>query len=257
VGALEVRTGEIVASVQGSRAKPYKVTVKVRRYSAQEWDHTLAALASRVGHLAALLDGEMPPGVADDLAAAGIDLLPVAGDLQPRCSCPDWAVPCKHAAAVCYLVADALDGDPWLLFWVRGRDRDALMAGLRARRAAGGGAAGVVAGPGESLGAGRGGQTATSWAPDTGVAAREVWAQWATVTGRGAPPLPAIPLPPAKPGMPTMLAVDPPAGVGLTPAALRQLASDAAQRAWELAHGDLSAARDAAVALRGPVGAPP
>ncbi len=80
---LEVRAGEIVAAVQGSRAKPYKVTVRVRRYSAKEWDRTLAALASQVGHLAALLDGEMPPGVADDLSAAGIELLPVAGEVQP------------------------------------------------------------------------------------------------------------------------------------------------------------------------------
>jgi len=109
VGELEVRAGEIVAEVQGSRAKPYKVTVRVRTYSEKEWNQTLAALASQVGNLAALLDGEMPPGVADDLAAANIELLPGAGEVMPRCSCPDWADPCKHSAAVCYLVADTLD----------------------------------------------------------------------------------------------------------------------------------------------------
>jgi hypothetical protein len=64
VGDLEVHPGEIVAFVQGSRAKPYKVTVRVRAYSDKEWERTLVALASQVGHLAALLDGELPPGVA-------------------------------------------------------------------------------------------------------------------------------------------------------------------------------------------------
>ncbi len=243
VGEIGVRAGAIMASVQGSRAKPYKVTVKVRTYSDQEWDITLAALASRVGHMAALLDGEMPPGVADDLAAANIDLLPVAGELQPRCSCPDWANPCKHSAAVCYLVADTLDADPFLLFLMRGRGRDTLLAGLRARRAAagaptGGGQPGGRARRGAGGAGGADGEQATSWAPDTGVAAREAWARWATVTAHGAPPVPAIPLPQSKPGRPTVLAVDPPPGSGLTAGSLLQLAADAAQRAWALAHGE-------------------
>jgi hypothetical protein len=248
VGELEVRAGAIVAAVQGSRPKPYKVTVRVRTYSDKEWDRTLAALASRVGNLAALLDGEMPPAVADDLATAKIDLLPGAGELQPRCSCPDWADPCKHSAAVCYLVADTLDADPFLLFLMRGRDRDALLAGLRARRAAAGGdGAGNGArgrraqpGPAGARDPGPGPEQATAWAFDPGVDAREAWARWATVAADGAPPAPAVPLPPPRPGRPTVLAVDPPPGSGLTSASLRQLAGDAAQRAWELAHGERS-----------------
>jgi hypothetical protein len=271
VGELEVRAGEIVAAVQGSRPKPYKVTVRVRRYSDQEWDRTLAALARQVGNLAALLDGEMPPGVADDLATAKIDLLPVAGEVQPRCSCPDWADPCKHSAAVCYLVADTLDADPFLLFLMRGRDRDTLLAGLRARRAATpGGAAGagtratqarrgafgaVVPGP----------EQETSWGTDAGLNAQQAWARWATVSAGGAPPMPAVPLPPPKHGRPTVLAVDPPAGSGLTSASLQRLAADAAQRAWEMAHGErstgleLSAGADLArraAAMLGPAGGP-
>jgi hypothetical protein len=147
-------------------------------------------------------------------ATVGIDLLPVAGELQPRCSCPDWANPCKHAAAVCYLVADTLDADPFLLFLMRGRGRDTLLAGLRTRRAAAGGAATGNGRPGGQTRQGAGGadgpgpKEATSWASDTGVTAREAWARWAAVTAQGAPPVPAIPLPPPKPGRPTVLAVD-------------------------------------------------
>ncbi len=243
VGKIEVRVGEIVASVQGSRAKPYKVTVRVRKYSDKEWDLTLATLASRVGHVAALLDGEMPPGVADDLATAQIELLPVAGELQPRCSCPDWADPCKHSAAVCYLVADTLDGDPFLLFLMRGRDRDSLLAGLRARRAESGRPVGAPP-PGErsrrgvAAGGGHGAEPVTSGSGDAGLIAREAWARWTMVAAGDGPTLPAVPLPPLKPGRPTVLAVDPPAGSGVTSAALQRLAADAARRAWELAHGE-------------------
>ncbi len=204
VSGLEVRAGEIVAAVQGSRAKPYKVTVRVRTYSNKEWDRTLKALASQVGHLAALLDGEMPPGVADDLEAARIDLLPVAGEVQPRCSCPDWAEPCKHSAAVCYLVADTFDEDPFLLFLMRGRDRDTLLAGLRDRRTASGM-------PARYVEADLAPELATSWATDAGLNAQQAWARWSAVSAGGAPPIPAIPLPPTKPGRPTVLAMDPPA----------------------------------------------
>jgi hypothetical protein len=141
---------------------------------------------------------------------------------------------------VCYLVADTLDADPFLLFLMRGRDRDSLLAGLRARRAARVGGAGG--------GAARGGKArhdaadlsperATSWGTDAGLEAQQAWARWATVSAGGAPPIPAVPLPPPKHGRPTVLAVDPPVGSGLTAASLQQLAGDAAQRAWELAHG--------------------
>jgi hypothetical protein len=227
---LEVRAGEIVAEVQGSRAKPYKVTVRVRTYSEKEWDQTLAALASQVGNLAALLDGEMPPGVAGDLAAANIELLPGAGEVMPRCSCPDWADPCKHSAAVCYLVADTLDADPFLLFLLRGRDRDTLLNGLRATRAA-------SATRAQRGSTDRASDQATPWGNDTGLEAQQVWARWTTLPAGDAPPMPAIPLPPPKHGRPTVLAVDPPAGSGLTSVSLQLLADDAAQRAWELTHG--------------------
>lgn len=234
VGDLEVGPGQIVAAVQGSRAKPYRVTVRVRTYSEPEWDATLVALASQVGHLAALLDGELPPGVVDDLRAAGIDLLPVAGELQPRCSCPDWADPCKHSAAVCYLLADTLDSDPFQLFALRGRDRDSLLAGLRARRAE---AIGVA--PSEGA---RAGGAALGGAPalDPGMSARQAWERWQSgeAARAGAPALlPAVPLPGPRPGRLTVLAVDPPPGSGVTAAALQALAQDAVERAHAVAHG--------------------
>ena len=73
-------------------------------------------------------------GGRDDVRGAGTDLLPGPGELQPRCSRPDWADPCKHAAAVCYLVAGALDADPFSLLLLRGRRREEVLAALRLPR---------------------------------------------------------------------------------------------------------------------------
>jgi uncharacterized Zn finger protein len=135
VGELTIAPGEVRAAVQGRRVRPYLVRVRVRVLDAGEWDRVLDAIAAQIGHAAALLDGELLPEVADDVRSAGTDLLPGPGELQPRCSCPDWADPCKHAAAVCYLVAGALDADPFsLLLLLRGCRRDEVLAGLRARR---------------------------------------------------------------------------------------------------------------------------
>jgi uncharacterized Zn finger protein len=219
VGVLTLAPGEILADVQGSRRSPYKVRVRVRPFDEAEWHRLLDALAAEIGHTAALLDGELPAGVADDVRSVGLDLLPGAGELQPRCSCPDWADPCKHAAAVCYLVADALDVDPFGVLLLRGRGRDEVLAGLRSRRHADTPApAAVLAVEPES---------------DEGVPAREAWS-------RVPKPLPAEPLPPRRAGRPAVLAADPPPETGVDLGALRALATDAAARALGLLQGAAS-----------------
>ena len=131
VGELTLAPGEARARVQGRKTEPYEVRIRVRRFTDDEWDRVLAAISARLGHAAALLDGELPPEIARDAAAAGLDLLPGGGELGPRCSCPDDADPCKHSAAACYLITDALDTDPFALFLLRGRTRDQVLAGIR------------------------------------------------------------------------------------------------------------------------------
>ena len=101
--------------MRGRKTEPYQVRIRVRRFADEEWDRVLEAIAARLGHAAALLDGELPPEIADDAAGAGLDLLPGGGEVGPRCDCPDDADPCKHSAAACYLIADALDADPFAL----------------------------------------------------------------------------------------------------------------------------------------------
>ena len=124
-------------------------------------------MPARSGHLAALLDGEMPPGVADDLAAAKIDLLPVAGEVQPR----GHALTGRSPASIRRPSATWLR-TPWtrIRFSVsmRGRERDSLLVGLRARRAeAGGGVAGRARGQqGRRATAGFDSGHATTWPTD-------------------------------------------------------------------------------------------
>jgi hypothetical protein len=199
----------------------------VRQFTEQEWDRVLGSVSAQLGRAAALLDGELPPEVADDVAAAGLDLLPGTGEVGPRCNCPDDADPCKHAAAVCYLIADALDADPFALLLLRGRTRGEVLAGLRARRR---GESARRDGPGPASGGAADGQEKTDG--DQGVDARAAFAA-APQSG----PVPIPPVPPNRPGHPAPLPVDPPPSRSGLREDLVALASDAVARAWELAVG--------------------
>jgi uncharacterized Zn finger protein len=134
VRSLDVRPGLFVAQVQGSRRTPYSVTITMRKPTAKQWMAIDAAMLSRIGFVAALLAGEVPADLEAVFSAAGTTLLPATwAHLTARCSCPDPANPCKHIAAVLYVFADQLDGDPWLLLAWRGRTRDEVLAPIRAR----------------------------------------------------------------------------------------------------------------------------
>src|SRR6266581_4266261 len=133
---LGVAAGTVSARVQGSRARPYLVSVGLARFGEADWARVESALAARALYSAKLLAGEMPFQIEEVFASCGLSLFPErAQDLAMSCSCPDWAVPCKHIAATFYLLAEAFDADPFLILAWRGRARDDLLARLRALRA--------------------------------------------------------------------------------------------------------------------------
>jgi len=136
VVSLEEKKGGIEAKVQGSRRTPYKVTITVDALTEAQWAQVLDLLADQAAYTAQLLAGEMPPDIEEIFTAAGVSLFPEnARQLHTDCSCPDWANPCKHVAAVHYILGEQFDEDPFLLFRLRGLSQEQLLTELRARRA--------------------------------------------------------------------------------------------------------------------------
>lgn len=134
---LRSGTGVLSARVQGSRATPYQVAIGLPTLPPQAWDVVVRVIASQVGHGARLLAGQVPQGLEDELAERGVRVFPHPAELDPTCTCDDPVAACKHVAATVEAAARALDADPFLLFRLRGRGREALLADLaRARRGA-------------------------------------------------------------------------------------------------------------------------
>jgi|GEM_PF-137354 len=135
--AIEEKPGGVQAMVQGSRPKPYRVAIEVIPLSDREWEQVFDVLASQALFAAQLLAGEMPRNIEEAFDAAGTSLFPARlGDLHTDCSCPDWANPCKHVAATHYILAERFNEDPFLLFRLRGRSSEQILAALRERRSA-------------------------------------------------------------------------------------------------------------------------
>ncbi|MEV6615744.1 SWIM zinc finger family protein [Streptomyces sp. NPDC051051] len=205
VDAITVTPGLVLAYVRGSRARPYRVQVRLRTLGDEDWERFLDAAVERPGHIAALLDKEMPESLAD----CGVPLLPGPGDLAPQCSCPDRGHPCKHVAALCYQTARLLDADPFVLLLLRGRGERELLDTLSRRNAA------------------RAARAAREQEPEPvpGIRATDALA------ARRLPPLPAPLPPPPHPEQPPAYPAVP---NGPDSFALDQLATDAALRAHAL-----------------------
>ncbi|MGW2407142.1 SWIM zinc finger family protein [Streptomyces sp. NPDC001739] len=221
VGAVSVRPGRLTAVVQDRDHTRHRSDVLLQRLDDDAWDRLLDLVADRAGHIAALLDRDMPPALVEDAAAAGIELLPGIGDLEAECSCEAWDH-CAHTAALCYQVARLLDQDPFVLLLVRGRGERELLGELQARSAARA-ASPVVAGVPAQAG------------PGTGVPAAEAYAARDIL-----PPLPAPPPPVDGPGAAPVLGGGTPPAPGVEVAALEFLIGDAAARAQRLLADALS-----------------
>ena len=136
VVSIDVEPGVIKAKVQGSRPKPYDVKIKLQPLSDKNWQSVTDAMAAQAIFAAKLLAGEMPTNIEEAFATAKVSLFPASKEeLVTDCSCPDWANPCKHIAAVYYILAERFDEDPFLIFKLRGRSKEEIIATLRSKRA--------------------------------------------------------------------------------------------------------------------------
>ncbi|RBM16655.1 SWF or SNF family helicase [Streptomyces sp. PT12] len=218
VGAVSVRPGRLTAVVRHADGTRLRADVLLRRLAAAEWDRLLDGASAEAGHIAALLDREMPPRLVEDAELAGVDLLPGVGDLDPECECGEWDH-CAHTAAVCYHVARLLDADPFLLLLLRGRGERELTEELQRRSAARAEEAHAPA-------------RTPAHAPARTPAQAPAGEPAAEVYGRrAAPPLPPPPPLVAEPGAGPALRGGIPPAPGLDVEALEFLVADAARRA--------------------------
>ncbi|SEC46208.1 Uncharacterized conserved protein, contains Zn finger domain [Streptomyces sp. 2231.1] len=215
VGAVTVRPGRVTAVVHAPGGATHRADVLVPELSAEEWGRFLDLAVEQAGHMAALLDRELPPHLIEDAAAHGIDLLPGLGELDPECECGTWDH-CGHTAALCHQVARLLDEDPFLLLLLRGRAKDTFLAELHVRGTA---SRAVPPEPGAE-----------------GVDAAEAWAAADIL-----PRLPELPALPPAPGTPPALDAAPEPVPGIESAALEHLAGRTAVEAFRLLARDLSA----------------
>ncbi|MFF3615700.1 SWF or SNF family helicase [Streptomyces sp. NPDC002580] len=214
VGAVSVRPGRVTAVVRDRDGTAHRADVLLQELSGERWDRFLDVAVERAGHVAALLDRDMPPHLVEDAETAGVELLPGLGDLDAECDCGAWDH-CGHTAALCYQVARLLDEDPFVLLLMRGRGERTLLDALQER----------------------GGRSAaeTRENDQEGVDAVEAFA-----AGDVLPPLPALPRLPDKPGGPPSPDTESAPAPGLDPAALQFVAAAAAREAHRTLAGAMA-----------------
>jgi uncharacterized Zn finger protein len=136
VGPITLSAGRIAAQVTNDDGQVHHTVVLVDRLTDAQWRRFLDEVAAKAGHIAALVDRDMPHDLVEAATDADVPLLPGIGDLQPECDCEGWELPCTHAAALCFQAAWLLDADPFVLLLLRGLGQEDLTEELRRRSAA-------------------------------------------------------------------------------------------------------------------------
>jgi uncharacterized Zn finger protein/superfamily II DNA or RNA helicase len=124
---IRINGSAITADVQGSYL--YHVSVTIPKFSQTQQQTILHIVQKRPELLARLLNRELPPELNDLCTAKGVKLFPDNWkSFEANCTCPDWALPCKHLAAVIYLIANEIDKNPFLVFDLHGFDLPKALA---------------------------------------------------------------------------------------------------------------------------------
>lgn len=118
---LQINKGKILARVQGTRKTPYKVEIRISPLSKQRIESITKKCGTRVETLEKLVSGDFPKELKDVFFDEG-GLFPEPREISFSCSCPDWAIMCKHIVATLYGVGARLDEEPLLFFSLRGID---------------------------------------------------------------------------------------------------------------------------------------
>jgi uncharacterized Zn finger protein len=125
---LQVSAGAVKALVQGSRAKPYAITITIKKLNKNTWNLVTSACEGKLESLDELLAGKFPKAVEETFMQRKTGLFPSPREIEFKCSCPDWASMCRHIAATLYGIGARLDEDPMLFFTLRGVDVGELIS---------------------------------------------------------------------------------------------------------------------------------
>jgi len=132
IRSLEIDRGCIQAKVQGTKIKPYSVTIKLQILSDHAWQNILEQMAGNASLFSKLLIDKLPEDLETIFLKFNYPLFPNnVNDLLTSCSCADWANPCKHTAAVFYILSDIIEYDPFTLLFIRGKSKIEIREILR------------------------------------------------------------------------------------------------------------------------------
>jgi uncharacterized Zn finger protein len=116
---LQIKPGEVTSLVQGTRAKPYSIVVKIDNISNNIWKKIRTECEGKIESLQELLEGKFPKALSEIFVEQGHGLFPSPKEIKFQCSCPDWASMCKHVAATLYGIGTRLDKEPKQFFELR------------------------------------------------------------------------------------------------------------------------------------------
>ena len=123
VREIKVKGNVISAKVEGRRPRPYSVTIIVPPFFPEDVERLIQGIMERPDIVSKLLKHELDPAVMDIASECGLKIFPEKWtDFKMQCSCPDWAVPCKHLAAVIYMMSREIDNNPFLVFTIHNVD---------------------------------------------------------------------------------------------------------------------------------------
>ena len=120
---LQIEKGKVIAKVQGRKKTPYKTEIRISPVNEEKIQRIMKECGSQIDNLDRLLKGDFPKEMKEIFMEQD-GLFPAPTEISFGCSCPDWALMCKHVAAVLYGIAMRLDEDPLLFFLLRGIDVD-------------------------------------------------------------------------------------------------------------------------------------
>ncbi|NHK30477.1 MAG: hypothetical protein FK730_03940 [Asgard group archaeon] len=127
---IKIQKGFAITKVQDSRLKPYTIRIEVDLIPDNIWAKIVEEIVSKAYYTAKLLSNKLPNDINDIFKKYNVALMPEVrgGDLRAACNCSDWANPCKHTAAVLYVLGEQLEKEPFLYFKLRGKTKDEILS---------------------------------------------------------------------------------------------------------------------------------